>query len=169
MKKILTIILLLISSFCNAQRSRIIDPRLDEDIQSQKLETFLSADLNVDSTSKMQFAWVYIKVNKNKKIEFFKSSGTLNESFVKILEKNIHKKDVPWFKKNKNTTMWYVLPIVLGQVQSNIDENQVYWQILYNENNIYSLRELIRDYPGKVFILNTVRKLTNQNMLKIGL
>ena len=70
MKKILTIILLLISSFCNAQRSRIIDPRLDEDIQSQKLETFLSADLNVDSTSKMQFAWVYIKVNKNKKIEF---------------------------------------------------------------------------------------------------
>ena len=169
MKTVLVILMLLIASMCDAQKSILKYGRIYEDIQSQNLENFLSSELNVDSTSKMQFAWIYIKVNKYKFIEFFKSSGTLEEKFVNIIKKNSYKKNAPWFKKNRKNTMWYVLPIVIGQVHSNINEDQTYWQILYDENNIYSLRELIRDYPGKVFILKTIRKLTNSNMQKIGL
>jgi hypothetical protein len=60
-----------------------------------------------------------------------------------------------------------VLPIVFGHIKSNLNERQIYEQIVTEEFNFYAIRELIRDFPNRVFILNTVRKLTNNNMQKI--
>jgi hypothetical protein len=164
MKKILVIVMLSIASLCQAQKSKLNYKRIYEDIESQKLEDFLTADLKVDSVSNLQYAWIFIKVHNSKRIDSLATSGKLNENFKKIIEKNIHKKHVPWLKKNKGTTMWYVLPIVFGHIQSNLNEREIYLKILSEEINLSVVGELMRDYPNKVFIFNTVRKLTNQGM-----
>ena len=60
--------------------------------------------------------------------------------------------------------MWYVLPMVFGHIQSNLNEREIYLKILAEEINLSIVGELMRDYPNKVFIFNTVRKLTNEGM-----
>jgi hypothetical protein len=149
---------------CDAQKSKLNYKKIYEDIESQKLEDFLTADIKVDTVSTLQYACFFIKVYNSKRIDFLTTTGELDEKFQKIIEKNIRKKNVPWLKKNKGTTMWYVLPIVFGHIQSNLTERQIYKQILADEINLSAIRDLIRDYPNRVFILNTVRKLTNEGM-----
>lgn len=164
MKTVLVILMLLFASLCQAQKSKLNYKRIHEDIESQKLENFLTADLNVDSVSNLQYAWIFIKVYNSKRIDSLATSGKIDENFKKIIEKNIHKKNVPWLKKNKGTTMWYVLPMVFGHIQSNLNEREIYLKILAEEINLSVVGELMRDYPNRVFIFNTVRKLTNEGM-----
>jgi hypothetical protein len=168
MKNIFVILMLSIASLCQAQKSKLNYKRIYEDIESQKLEGFLTADLKVDTVSSLQYAWVFIKVYNSKRIDSLATSGMLDEKFKKIIENNIHKKNVPWLKKNKGTTMWYVLPIVYGHIQSNLNERQVYMKILADEINLSVVSELMRDKPNKVFIFNTYRRLSNHGMQTIG-
>lgn len=164
MKTVIVILILSIASLCQAQKSKLNYKRIYEDIESQKLEEFLTADLKVDTVSTLQYAWIFVKVYNSKRIDSLAISGKLDEKFKNIIESNIHKKNVPWLKKNKGTTIWYVLPIVFGRIQSNLNERQIYLKILAEEINLSVVGELIRDYPSKVFIFNTVRKLTNEGM-----
>jgi hypothetical protein len=164
MRNLLVILMVLFASLCQAQKSKLNYKKIYENIESEKLEDFLTADLKVDTVSTLQYACFYIKVHNGKRIDFVTATGEIDKNYQKIIESNIHKKNVPWLKKNKGTTMWYVLPIVFGHIQSNFNERQIYKQILADEINFLAIRELIRDYPNKVFIFNTVRKLTNEGM-----
>jgi len=159
--------MLSVASLCQAQKSKLNYKKIDENVESEKLEDFLTSDLKVDTDSTMQFACFYIKVFNSIRIDYVMVTGEIDKNYRKIIESNIYKKNVPWLKKNKGKTMWYVLPIVLGHIKSNLNERQIYEHIEAEEFNLYAIRELIRDFPPKVFILNTVRKLTNQNMQKI--
>lgn len=167
MKNIFIILILSIASLCQAQKSKLNYKKIDENVESEKLEDFLTADLKVDTVSTLQYACFYIKVYNSNRIDYVTVTGEIDKNYRKIIESNIYKKNVPWLKKNKGKTMWYVLPIVFGHIQSNLNERQIYEHIVAEEFNLYAIRELIRDFPNKVFILNTVRKLTNQNMQKI--
>ena len=167
MKNLYIILILLIASLCQAQKSKLNYEKIYENVESEKLEDFITADLKVDTVSTLQYACFYIKVFNGKRIDYVTATGKIDEKYQNIIESNINKKKVPWLKKNKGTTMWYVLPIVFGHIKSNLNERQIYEQIVAEEFNLYAIRELIRDFPNKVFILNTVRKLTNQNMQKI--
>ena len=169
MKNIFIILILSIASLCQAQKSKLNYKKIYENVESEKLEDFLTEDLKVDTISTLQYACFYIKVYNSKRIDYLTVTGEIEINHRKIIERNIYKKNVPWLKKNKGTTMWYVLPIVFGHIKSNLNERQIYEHIVAEEFNLYAIRELIRDFPNKVFILNTVRKLTNQNMQKIGL
>ena len=159
--------MLSIASLCQAQKGKLNLKKIDENVESEKLEDFLTEDLKVDTISTLQYACFYIKVYNSKRIDYLTVTGEIEINHRKIIERNIYKKNVPWLKKNKGTTMWYVLPIVFGHIKSNLNERQIYEHIVAEEFNLYAIRELIRDFPPKVFILNTVRKLTNQNMQKI--
>ncbi|MEN9959975.1 MAG: hypothetical protein RL045_225 [Bacteroidota bacterium] len=64
--------------------------------------------------------------------------------------------------------MWYVLPIVYGLIQTNLNERQIYLKILAEEINLSVVGELMRDYPNQLFIFNTFRKLSNRGMQTIG-
>ena len=169
MKNVLIILILLIAPLCQAQKSKLNYKKIYENVESKKLEDFLTADLKVDTVSTLQYACFYIKVYNGKRIDYATVTGEIDKKYQKTIESNIYKKNVPWLKKNKGTTMWYVLPIVFGHIKSNLNERQIYEHIVAEEFNLYAIRELIRDFPNKVFILNTVRKLTNPNMQKIGL
>ena len=159
--------MILCASLCQAQKSKLNNKKIYENVESEKLEDFLSADLKVDTVSTLQYACFYIKVFNSKRIDYVTVTGEIDKNYQKIIESNIRKKNVPWLKKNKGTTMWYVLPIVFGHIQLNFNERQIYKQILADEINLLAIRELIRDYPNKVFILETVRKLTNEGMQRI--
>ena len=159
--------MILFASLCQAQKSKLNYKKIYENVESEKLEDFLTADLKVDTISTLQYACFYIKVFNSKRIDYVTVTGEIDKNYQKIIESNIRKKNVPWLKKNKGTTMWYVLPIVFGHIQLNFNERQIYKQILADEINLLAIRELIRDYPNKVFILETVRKLTNEGMERI--
>lgn len=167
MKNILIILMLSIAYQCQSQKSKLNYKKIYENVESEKLENFLTEGLEVDTVSTLQYACFYIKVYNCKRIEYLTVTGEIDKSYQKIIENNIFKTNAPWLKKNKGKTIWYVLPIVFGHINSNLNERKIYEQIVAEEFNFYSIRELIRDFPNKVFILNTVRKLTNQNMQKI--
>lgn len=152
------------SFLCQAQKSKLNYKKIYEDIESQKLEDFLTEDLKVDSVTNLQYAWIFIKVINSNKIDSLAISGKLDINFKQIIENNIYKKNAPWLKKNKGITMWYVLPIVFGHIQSNVKDNEIYLKILADEINLSVVGELIREYPNKVFIFNTYRDLTNEGM-----
>ncbi len=156
-------------SVCNAQKSKLNYKKINENVQSQKLEEFLTSDLKVDTVSNLQYACFFIKVYNNSRIDFLTSTGELDKKFRNIIEYNINKKNVPWLKKNKGTTMWYVLPVIFGHINPNLSERQIYKYILADEVNLLAIRELIRDFPNKVFILNTFRKLRNEGMQDVRL
>lgn len=164
MKKVLILILFSISFLCQAQKSKLNFKKIYENVESEKLEDFLTRELKVDTVSTLQYACFYIKVFNGKRIDYLTVTGEIDKNYQKIIESNIYKKNTPWFKNNIGKTMWYVLPIVFGQIKSNLNERQIYEQIVTEEFNYYTIRELIRDFPNRVFILNTVRKLNNQNM-----
>jgi hypothetical protein len=167
MKNIFIILMLSFASLCQAQKSKLNYKKIYENVESEKLEDFLTRELKVDTVSTLQYACFYIKVFNGKRIDYLTVTGEIDKKYQKIIESNIYKKNAPWFKKNKGKTMWYVLPIVFGHIKSNLNERQIYEQIVTEEFNFYVIRELIRDFPNRVFILNTVRKLTNNNMQKI--
>lgn len=167
MKGILIFFMLSIASLCQAQKSKLNYKKIDENVESEKLEDFLTADLKVDTVSTLQYACFYIKVYNSNRIDYVTVTGEIDKNYRKIIESNIYKKNVPWLKKNIGKTMWYVLPIVFGHIRSNLNERQIYEHIVAEEFNLYAIRELIRDFPNRVFILNTVRKVTNQNMQQI--
>lgn len=156
--------MLSISFLCQAQKRKLNYKKIYKDIESQKLEDFLTADIKVDTVSNLQYAWIFIKVYNSKRIDSLAMSGKIDENYKKIIEKNIHKKNVPWLKKNKETIMWYVLPLVFGFIKPNLNEREIYLKILADEINLSVVGELMRDYPNKVFIFNSYRNLTNQGM-----
>lgn len=54
--------MLSVASLCQAQKSKLNYKKIDENVESEKLEDFLTSDLKVDTDSTMQFACFYIKV-----------------------------------------------------------------------------------------------------------
>lgn len=165
-------ILLLFLSFsilCNGQKKKLNYPKIYEDIESDYLTDFLTTNIKVDSTTRMQFAWIFFKVSKKGKVEYLQTAGTLEEKYKKILEGNIYKKNTPWLSINKKKYLWYILPIVFGQIPNETNLSEMHWNILHNEHSMNMLRDLIRENPTNIFILRVKKKLTNKGMEEIGM
>ncbi len=165
--KVLTLILISFTFFCQAQNSKIDYKKLYENIELDKLEDFITTDLKVDTVSNLQYAWVFIKVYNSKRIDYLAISGELDEKFKKIIENKVRNKNTPWIKKNKGNTIWYIIPIIYGYIQPNLNERTLYKKILADEVNLGMASELMRDYPNRVFILNTWRRMSNHGMESI--
>lgn len=76
--------MLSIASLCQAQKSKLNYKRIHENIESQKLEDFLTTDLKVDTVSNLQYAWIFIKVYNGRRIDSLATSGKLDEKLKKL-------------------------------------------------------------------------------------
>ena len=101
MKNIFIILMLSIASLCQAQKGKLNLKKIDENVESEKLEDFLTEDLKVDTISTLQYACFYIKVYNSKRIDYLTVTGEIEINHRKIIERNIYKKNVPWLKKIK--------------------------------------------------------------------
>lgn len=160
------IIFLLFAIYYNgvSQHTNINSPKFRQHIETEELAEFITADLKIDSTIKLQSAMIFIRVNTKGTVTFLNISGALDNKFKKIVEDRIKSPLTPWLKKNKKNSLWYVFPIFFGHIQNNYSTEEMKWRMLYFENNMNSLRELENDNPGNVVILRTHNHLTNKGM-----
>jgi hypothetical protein len=165
MRNILFTILFASISFLSlSQKSEINSKNMYEHIESEKLRSFLTKGLIVDSTIKLQSAWVVIKVEKTGKISNLYWAGELEDKFKKIIETNVYDVKAPWLKKNKTKYMWYILPVIYGQIQAHYKPQELGIAILTQEHNFNALRDLMMRYPGHVVLIRTFKNLTNKTM-----
>jgi hypothetical protein len=165
MKNLIKIFLMLLISFSGlCQKLSINSPKVHEHIETEELASFITANFKIDTTIKLQTAMIFFKVNTKGGVTFLNISGKIEDKFKKILSDRIHSPHSPWLKKNKKSDLWYIFPICFGQIQNNYSLEELKWLMLYQENNINSLRELENDNPGKVVILRTYMHLTNTGM-----
>jgi hypothetical protein len=119
MKNSIIIFILFVISYKGvSQHSYINSPKVRKHIETEKLTEFITADLRIDSTVKLQSAMIFIQVNTKGKVTFLNISGELDKKFKKIIEDRIKSPLIPWLNKNKKNTLWYVLPIFFGQIQN---------------------------------------------------
>ncbi len=163
-KKIGSFLFLLVSFNCLSQKGQIIDNFTLEHIESEELRSFLTKGLFVDSTIKLQSAWVVIKVEKTGKVSNLYIAGILEEKFKKIIDLNVHDKKAPWLKKNRKKYLWYILPVIFGQIQPNYDPKELELAILSEENNFNALRDIMMRYPGHIVLIRLYKNLTNKTM-----
>ncbi|MEN9959974.1 MAG: hypothetical protein RL045_224 [Bacteroidota bacterium] len=78
MKNIFVILMLSTASLCQVQKSKLNYKKIYENIESQKLEDFLTADLKVDTVSNLKYAWIFIKVYNGRRIDSLATSGKLD-------------------------------------------------------------------------------------------
>ncbi|MEY4307947.1 MAG: hypothetical protein RL422_150 [Bacteroidota bacterium] len=164
MKKIASLLFLFVSFNCLSQKGQIISNLTHEHIESEKLRSFLTKGLIVDSTIKLQSVWVVIRVEKTGKISNLYLAGELEDKFKKILEANVHDAKAPWLKKNRNKYLWYVLPVIFGQIQPNYKPKELQLSILTQEHNFNALRDIMMRHPGHVVLIRTYKSLTNKTM-----
>lgn len=162
--KVLTLILISFTFLCQAQKLDIINKKITEHIESEKLTEYITSELKIDTSVKMQSATIFINVNSKGKVTFLNISGDLDKQNKKRLEDKIRSPLAPWINKNKKNALWYVLPLFFGQIQEKYSTEEIKWLMLYFENNLNSLRELEIDNPGNVVILRTYSHLTNKGM-----
>lgn len=166
-KKIGSFLFLLVSFNCLSQKGQIIDNFTLEHIESEELRSFLTKGLIVDSTIKLQSAWVVIKVEKTGKVSNLYIAGILEEKFKKIIDLNVHDKKAPWLKKNRKKYLWYILPVIFGQIQPNYDPKELELAILSEENNFNALRDIMMRYPGHIVLIRLYKNLTNKTMREV--
>ena len=159
-----TILFASISFWSLSQKSEINSKNMYEHIESEKLRSFLTKGLIVDSTIKLQSAWVVIKVEKTGKISNLYWAGELEDKFKKIIEANVYDAKAPWLKKNKAKYLWYILPVIYGQIQAHYKPQELGKAILTQEHNFNALRDLMMRYPGHVVLIRTFKNLTNKTM-----
>lgn len=164
MKKIASLLFLFVSFNCLSQKGQIISNLTQEHIESEKLRSFLTKGLTVDSTIKLQSAWVVIRVEKTGKVSNLYLAGELEDKFKKILEANVHDAKAPWMKKNRNKYLWYILPVIFGQIQPNYKPKELQLAILTQEQNFNALRDFMIKYPGHVVLVRPFKSLTNKTM-----
>jgi len=70
-------------------------------------------------------------------------------------------------KKNKEKYIWYALPMTFGQIQPNSSPKDVQLSILIQDYNLNAFREYMMKYPGRVVLLNTLKRLTNERMQEV--
>lgn len=166
-KKIGSFLFLLVSFNCLSQKGQIIDNFTLEHIESEELRSFLTKGLIVDSTIKLQSAWVVIKVEKTGKVSNLYIAGILEEKFKKIIDLNVHDKKAPWLKKNRKKYLWYILPVIFGQIQPNYDPKELELAILTQEHNFNALRHIMMRYPGHIVLIRLYKSLTNKTMREV--
>jgi hypothetical protein len=165
MKNLIKILLMLLVTFSGlCQKLPINSPKVHEHIETEELASFITSNIKVDSTVKLQMAMIFLKVNKKGKVTFLNISGRIEDKFKKIINDRIQSPQTPWLKRNKINDLWYVFPICFGHIQKKYELDEIKWLILYQENNINSLRELENDNPNKVVILRTYMHLTNKGL-----
>lgn len=156
--------MLLFATLCQAQKSKLNYKKIYENVESEKLRSFLTKGLIIDSTIKLQSAWVVIKVEKTGKVTNLHLAGELEDKFKKILEANVHDAKAPWLKKNRNKYLWYILPVLFGQIQPNYKPKELELAILTQEHNFNALRDFMMKYPGHVVLIRAYKSLTNKTM-----
>jgi hypothetical protein len=164
MKKIAILLYLFVSFNCLSQKGKIVDNFTLEHIESEELRSFLTKGLIVDSTIKLQSAWIVIKVEKTGKVSKLYVAGELEDKFKKILEANAHDAKAPWLKKNRNKYLWYIFPVIFGQIQPNYKPKELELAILTQEHNFNALRDFMMKYPGHVVLIRAYKSLTNKTM-----
>ena len=60
--------------------------------------------------------------------------------------------------------MWYILPVIYGQIQHNYEPKELGIAILTQEHNFNALRELMMRYPGHIVLIRAFKSLTNKTM-----
>jgi hypothetical protein len=164
MKKIVSLFFLFVSFHCSAQKEQIISNLPLEHIHSEELRSFLTEGLIVDSTVKLQSAWMVIRVEKTGKVSKLYLAGELEDKFKKILEANVYDAKAPWLKKNKSKFLWYILPMTFGEIQANYKPKELELAILTQEHNFNALRDFLLRYPGHVVLIRAFKSLTNKTM-----
>jgi hypothetical protein len=168
MKKLIIILYFIGIAFgALSQKLNTNSSNFNEHIESEKLRSFLTKGLIVDSTIKLQSAWVVIKVEKAGKISNLYLAGELEDKFRKIIEANVHEAKAPWLKKNKSKYLWYIIPLIFGQIQPNYKPKELELAILTQEHNFNALRDFMMRYPGHVVLIRTFKSLTNKTMEEI--
>lgn len=160
----LGITLIMLSFLAFSQKIQINSTNFNEHVESEKLRSFLTKGLIIDSTIKLQSAWVVIKVEKTGKVTNLHLAGELEDKFKKILETNVHDAKAPWLKKNRNKYLWYILPVLFGQIQPNYRPKELELAILTQEHNFNALRDFMMKYPGHVVLIRAYKSLTNKTM-----
>ena len=161
MKKIFFLIFTTLSFTAFSQNKRNL---LQYDSKCYDIYKYITSGLKIDSTDKFQSGFLFIKVEKNGNVSEIKVNGIFDEKFVNVLKSNIYNPKAPWLKKNKNTHMWYILPMQFGQIQSNYSPKEIQLYVLTHEYNLNSLGELLIREPGHVIILHSLKRLTNERM-----
>jgi hypothetical protein len=91
-------------------------------------------------------------------------AGELEDKFKNILDANVHDANALWLKKNRNKYLWYIFPVIFGQIQPNYKPKELQFAILTQEHNINALRDFIMRYPGHVVLIRAFKSLTNKTM-----
>jgi hypothetical protein len=159
------IILFIISSFTTFSQKESKLLKYDSDCYD--LYKHITSGLKIDSTDKLQSGWLFIKVEKTRIVSEFKVNGYFDEKFVSILKSNVYNPKAPWLKKNKEKYIWYALPMTFGQIQPNSSPKDVQLSILIQDYNLNAFREYMMKYPGRVVLLNTLKRLTNERMQEV--
>lgn len=160
----LVFVLFAIPFLAFSQKIHVNSTEFNEHVESEKLRSFLTKGLIVDSTIKLQSAWIVIKVEKTGKVSKLYVAGELEDKFKKILEANAHDAKAPWLKKNRNKYLWYIFPVIFGQIQPNYKPKELELAILTQEHNFNALRDFMMKYPGHVVLIRAYKSLTNKTM-----
>jgi hypothetical protein len=161
---IITLYFISIALGAFSQKIHVNSTEFNEHVESEKLRSFLTKGLIVDSTIRLQSAWIVIKVEKTGKVSKLYVAGELEDKFKKILEANAHDAKAPWLKKNRNKYLWYIFPVIFGQIQPNYKPKELELAILTQEHNFNALRDFMMKYPGHVVLIRAYKSLTNKAM-----